>query len=58
MGQSNRIVVLIDEHLKKRLYSALALKGITLKAWFTEEVRVYLDEQGQGRLQFANKDDE
>lgn len=33
-GQSGRVVVDIDPEEKRRLYSALSLKGTTLKEWF------------------------
>lgn len=57
VGQSNRIVITVDTELKRCLHSALARRGITLKAWFTEAARVYLSEQGQGSLQFVGKDE-
>ena len=33
-GESGRIVIEVDPHLKRQLYSALASDGSTLKAWF------------------------
>lgn len=33
-GESGRIVIEIDPVLKRRLYSALAMDGCTLKDWF------------------------
>ncbi len=50
MGESGRIVIEVDPHLKRRLYSALASDGSTLKAWFMEAASTYLDEREQPRL--------
>ena len=33
-GESGRIVIEIDPELKRRLYAALAVSGLTLKDWF------------------------
>jgi len=35
-GNSGRIVIEVDPDLKRRLYSALAMKNLTLKQWFIE----------------------
>ena len=49
-GESGRIVIEVDPHLKRQLYSALASDGSTLKAWFLEAARSYIDEREQPRL--------
>ena len=49
-GESGRIVIEVDPHLKRQLYSALASDGSTLKAWFIDAAKRYLDELGQPRL--------
>jgi len=33
-GASGRVVVEIEPHLKRQLYSTLAAQGMTLKQWF------------------------
>jgi len=35
-GVSGRIVIEIEPELKRRLYSALAMDGLTLKEWFIQ----------------------
>lgn len=46
-GDSGRIVVDIDPQLKRRLYSALALKDSTLKDWFIQSAEEFLKEKEQ-----------
>ena len=46
-GPSGRIVVEVDQVLKKRLHAALTLDGTTLKDWFLKQAEAYLtDHQG------------
>lgn len=45
IGQSGRIVIEIDPDLKKRLYSALAMEGTSLKEWFISNVEIYVNEK-------------
>lgn len=33
-GASGRVVIEIEPHLKRQLYSSLAAQGMTLKEWF------------------------
>eukprot|EP01034_Spumella_vulgaris_P002122 gene2122-2762_t len=42
IGNSGRIVIEVDPHFKRNLYSALAKDGMSLKDWFLREVNVYL----------------
>ncbi len=44
IGQSGRIIVEMDPELKKRLYSALAMDGTSLKKWFISNVETYVKE--------------
>ena len=44
-GQSGRLVIEVEPGFKRRLYSALASDGLTLKAWFVKEAKTYLDER-------------
>lgn len=44
-GQSGRLVIEVDPAFKRRLYSALASDGLTLKAWFMRGAKIYLDER-------------
>jgi hypothetical protein len=41
-GESGRIVIEVDEDLKRQLYSALAMESQTLKHWFIEAANAYL----------------
>ena len=43
-GPSGRVVVDIEPLVKRRLYSALALEGRTLKDWFLNSADAYLAE--------------
>jgi hypothetical protein len=46
-GRSNRIVIDVDNgDLKRRMYSALAEDGRSLKEWFTAAATDYLDRRG------------
>lgn len=46
-SNSGKIVVNIEPDLKRRLYAALSLSGITLKDWFRKSAAMYCDEQTQ-----------
>lgn len=46
-GNSGKIVVNIEPELKRRLYAALSISGITLKDWFRKSAAAYCDEQKQ-----------
>jgi hypothetical protein len=50
MGQSGRLVIEIDPHLKRRLHSALAADGTTLKSWFIEIATEWLNDREQPRF--------
>ena len=41
-GLSGRLVIEIDPQMKRRLYSALAAEGVTLKSWFLSATNEYL----------------
>jgi hypothetical protein len=50
MGKSRRIVIDVDDvELKRRLYSALAENGQSLKDWFVAATTDYLDARARGR---------
>lgn len=49
-GSSGRIVVDIDPEFKKEVYLALALRGSTLKEWFTQAARGLCDDTHQPQL--------
>ena len=49
-GESGRIVIEVDPLLKRKLYSALASDGSTLKAWFVDAASTYLEDREQPRL--------
>lgn len=39
IGKSHRIVIEVDPAFKEQIYEALRMKGLTLKDWFTQEVK-------------------
>jgi len=43
IGKSNRIVIDSDPKIKKGLYSVLAKKGRSLKEWFENEARKFIN---------------
>ena len=49
-GDSGRIVVEVDPHLKGELYVELARRGLTLKAWFIAEAERFVGESHQPAL--------
>lgn len=49
-GDSGRIVVEVDPHLKNDLYVELAKQRLTLKAWFMETAQRYIAQQRQPQL--------
>lgn len=46
IGSSGRIVIEIEPEIKRRLYSRLAIEGISLKEWFLREANLYVDFKG------------
>jgi hypothetical protein len=43
-GKSGRIVLEVDPHLKRRLYTLLTAEGKTLKEWFVGQAEHYIRE--------------
>ncbi|HDY6806702.1 TPA: hypothetical protein RRD53_004726 [Klebsiella pneumoniae] len=43
IGNSGRIVIEVKPEVKRRLYSALASEGISLKEWFLRNAEQYLE---------------
>ncbi|MBZ5566590.1 MAG: hypothetical protein LAN64_01940 [Acidobacteriia bacterium] len=50
IGESGRVVLEIDPLLKRKLYSALALEHMSLKAWFIGKAEEYVQAQQQPTL--------
>ena len=50
VGESGRIVIDVDPEVKRRLYSALALSGSTLKDWFLKNAFTFCEESQQPLL--------
>lgn len=46
-GQSGRLVIEVEPDLKRRLYSALAIKNSTLKQWFVALAERFVAEHEQ-----------
>lgn len=57
IGPSGRVVVEIDPDLKRRLYSVLAIEGITLKEWFTSKAEALVSENSNAKLNKEISDD-
>lgn len=49
-GDSGRIVIEVDPHLKGELYVELARRGLTLKAWFVSEAERFVESGRQPAL--------
>ena len=49
-GNSGRIVIEVEPEVKRRLYSALALTGSTLKDWFVKAAADFCSEAPQPSL--------
>ena len=49
-GKSGRIVLEIDPEEKQDLYEALEQDGLTLKNWFLDRARDYLQHRNQTEL--------
>lgn len=45
LGTSGRIVLEIDPDLKRDLYSWLTRDGLTMKHWFLQTARAYLEDK-------------
>jgi hypothetical protein len=49
-GKSGRIVIEVDGELKRQLYIVLAAKALTLKDWFVQQAKEFIEEHHQPRL--------
>ena len=49
-GESGRIVIEVEPEVKRRLYSALALSGSTLKNWFIKSAATFCSDAAQPSL--------
>lgn len=52
-GRSGRIVVEVEPDLKRRLYTVLASREMTLKDWFVREAETLVRDHDQPRLQMT-----
>lgn len=55
IGNSGRIVVVLEPELKQELYAALHDDGLTLKEWFQRNLGSYLSNRGQLPLVFSDQ---
>jgi hypothetical protein len=53
VGKSGRIVIEIDPELKQKLYQSLGKDESNLKAWFLEQVDLYLNGKSQAPICFT-----
>ncbi len=53
IGTSGRIVIEVETDIKRKLYSALNLDGMTLKEWFLQSAEHYMLLRGQIPLPFS-----
>ncbi len=49
-GPSGRIVIEVDPAFKRDLHSALAADGLSLKDWFIQRARQFMDDRSQPTL--------
>ena len=49
-GNSNRIVIELEEGLKDRLYQVLDAEELTCKDWFTRQAKAFIDQHVQPDL--------
>jgi hypothetical protein len=52
IGESGRIVIEVDPHLKRELYSVLERERLTLKKWFVERANRYVASSAQMSFSF------
>lgn len=45
IGKSNRVVIDLDPKLKRKLYSTLAKRGLSLKEWFEKKARQFISKK-------------
>lgn len=50
IGESGRVVIEVEPELKRRLHAALALEQLTMKDWFIEQARQFVQQQMQPQL--------
>lgn len=55
-GESGRVVIEVDPHLKRHIYSVLAIKNLTLKEWFVGAAEQYVAECERARLSEAESE--
>jgi len=53
-GKSGRIVIQVNPVLKNKLYVELAKQQITMKDWFIENAKQFIEERGQTLLWETN----
>jgi hypothetical protein len=54
-GLSGRIVIEVEPVLKRELYAALSLEGMTLKDWFVRQAGDFLTKDGQLSLELTRR---
>lgn len=58
IGNSGRIVVIVDPELKQELHAALAEDGLNMRRWFLECAENYLSNRIQPSLDLVADGDE
>jgi len=53
IGNSGRIVIEIDPEIKRRLYSTLTRDSMTLKDWFLQEAKYYINTGTKNHLDLS-----
>ena len=54
-GSSGRVVIVVEQGLKRELYAELARRDLTLKAWFIDQANHFIETSRQPLL-FAGGD--
>lgn len=50
VGKSGKIVIELDPEFKRRLYSALAAEGLTMRVWVLKNAEKFIAAQSQLEL--------
>lgn len=58
IGNSGRIVVVVDPELKQELHAALAEDGLNMRSWFIQRAEHYLSDRIQPSFDLVADGDE
>lgn len=58
IGSSGRIVIEVETKIKRELYSALSLEGLTLKEWFLKSADTFISDRTQISLPLLTSEEQ